>query len=210
MKLSPKWKKLTIALILVLGIAVLVAVLKFPWTPDSMSKVLLKMSQFQEKGRYDDAISLGQVWATKYPQNGSNDQVFGRIALLFLEKAKKDDLNRDKYITQAIEYRDKTLPVASDTTLGWYSVGALQDSALISEYAGDISDTQRCVQYRNALRILQRLTYLVQDKQVQLSNRKGSKQDEFGYTSDDIQRLLKQSDATSTRVRDKQQRAGCK
>jgi hypothetical protein len=199
------------ASILMLGMAVLVVRTKrFPAAPDTMSAVLRRMQQYQHDGHYDDAISLGKEWTAKNPQNGSNDQVFGRIAFLYLEKAKRDDRNRDEYIAHAIEYRDKMLPVASDATLGWYSIAALQDSALISEYAGDLSDTQRCVQYRNAIKLAERSGYSLHEKQIQLSNRTDPKHDEFGYTIDDVQRLLKQSDATNSRVRDKAQRVGCR
>src|SRR6267142_1089618 len=135
MKSLPKRMKVTTALTLLVGVAVLVVSMKeFRWTPETRFEVLRRMCEYQQDGRYDDAISLGNAWITKYPQDGSNDQVFGQIALLYLEKAKKDVHSRDEYITQAIGYRDKMLPIALDARLGRYSLTALQDAALISEY----------------------------------------------------------------------------
>jgi Sec-independent protein translocase protein TatA len=210
MKLLARRIEVISALILVLGTTILlVSMKKLPCRASTMSDVLRRMQQYQKDGDYDDAISVGKAWVAKYPQDGSNDQVFGRIASLYLEKAKTDDRNRDEYVAHAIEYRDKMLPVATDATLGWYSMAALQDSASISEHAGDLSERQRCVQYRNARKLLERLRNLLHEKQIQLSKLTDSKQDAFGYASDDVQRCLKETDLKMSQLTEKQQAASC-
>lgn len=169
-----------------------------------MSDVANKMRAYQEQGRYDAAIALGNKWLSQHPNDGANDQIFGRIALLYVDKAKKDRRNGEQFLTEAVRYRDKMLPVAGDSTLGWYSMGVLLDSALISEAVGDVSSEQQCVQYGNALKLLERLTYSLKDKQEEISN-KAAKHDAFGYTSADVQRLLEEVNTATNRIRAKQQ-----
>jgi hypothetical protein len=172
------------------------------------SEVLQRMSKYEKKGRYDDAIEAGVEWTKKHPTDGSNDRVFIGIASTFLHKAKQDSGNADEYVRQAVLYRDKAIPIASDTSLGWYSLRTVRDLALISESAGDLSDTQRCVQYRNAAQLLERLAVLLNAKRSQLSNQTSSAEDAFG-SNDDVERFLRQADATLARVRDKQQSSAC-
>lgn len=201
----------SIAIVLALGlVAAILVIEKHTRMPHTVSEVLQRMEQFRHNGRYDDAISVGTKWAEKFPQNGSNDQVFGRIAFLYLEKAKKGEGEEDKDVAEALRYRDKMLPVASDTELGLYSAAALKDAAFISEAAGDLSVTQRCVQYQNALRLLERLAYSLHNQQVALSNRTGSKRDEFGYTTEDVNQLLTEAQASASRVHEKQKKSECK
>jgi len=209
MRVPLKPLKLISIAVIVLGLGALLVIMKARRAPRSMSEALRKMEQYQQRGRHDEAISLGKEWVAKHPQNGSNDQVFERIALLYLEKAKKDDRNRDTYVSEAIEYRDKMLPIALDDALGWYSMSALLDSALLSEDAGDLAASQRCVQYKTALRLLDRLEYSLHDKQERFSSAAGSTKDAFGYTFDDVQRVRKRSEAATSRIRGKQEAAGC-
>jgi len=177
-----------------------------------MSQVLQKMEQYQQSGHEDEAILQGKEWIAKHPQNGTNDQVFELMGFLYLAKAKKDDdRNREGDVAEAIKYRDKMLPIiAQDEALGWYSMGALLDSALLSEGAGDLSVSQRCAQYKAALRLLDREGDALRDKQEWFSRATGSKKvDAFGYTMDDLQRLRERSEAATTRIRGKQESTGC-
>ena len=200
----------SIAIVLAFGlVAAILVIEKHRRIPRTPPEVLQLMEQFRQNGRYDDAISVGTKWAEKVPQNGSNDQVFGRIAFLYLEKARKGEGQEDKNVAEALRYRDKMLPVASDAELGWYSAAALKDTAFISEAAGDLSVTQRCVQYQNATKLLERLTYSLQNQKVALSNRAGSQRDDFGYTKDDVNQALREAQASASRVHEKQKKSEC-
>lgn len=138
-------------------------------SPDrSVYEVLRTMQRYARRRRYDAAIAAGEDWTNKNPISGSNDQVFLLMASLRLEQAKQKPQLADDYVAQAIRYRDKALPIASDISLGWYSVNALQQMALISEYAGDLSSNQRCVQYRNALKLLDRVLHQLEEKRVEI------------------------------------------
>ena len=206
----PRCLKLASVLAIALGVAAMVLfALAYLRTPERMEDVLHRMAKYEQAGRYDAAISLGKDWLAKFPQNGTNDQVFGQIAVLYLKKAENNPQHGDEYVVQAMEYRDKMLPVLSDTSLGWYSMSALRDAALISERAGDLSAKQRCVQYQNALKLLNRLVYLANEKDMELSHRNGPKQDEFGHTPEDAQRFRKEADTIIGLIRSKQQTSEC-
>lgn len=163
MKIS-RSKVLVCASLFLIALAAMFVVKMLTRRPESTSEVIRRMQQYQQSDRYDDAIALGNAWTEKHSQDGSNDQVFGRIASIYLEKARKDNTRKDEYIAQAIVYRDKMLPVAMDTGLGWYSIAALNDSVLVSEHAGDYSNSMRCDYYGNALKLLDRSINQVREK----------------------------------------------
>jgi len=126
------------------------------WAPDSTTgDVARTMTKYQKKGRYDDAIRAGIMWTEKYPDAGSNVWLYTDVSALYLEKAAKDSEHAEEDVKQALLYRDKALPLASD------ELYSLRQLAAISESAGDLSATQRCVQYRNAIKILDRMGVLL-------------------------------------------------
>jgi len=143
----------------VLGILVRKAPTYVGWASDSTAAdVLRRMSKYEKKGRYDDAIKSGIAWTQKYPDagsNGWNGRIYTDVSALYLKKASQDDEHVEEDVTQALLYRDKALPFSTDT-MYW-----LQQLAAISEHAGDLSPTQRCVQYRNAMKLLDRVNILL-------------------------------------------------
>jgi hypothetical protein len=170
------------------------------WAPDSTTgDVLRRMSKYQKKGRYDDAIGAGIVWAEKYPDAGSNGWVYTDVSALYLEKAAKDGEHAEEDVKQALLYRDRALPFASD---GLYS---LQQLAAISESAGDLSAAQRCVQYRNANKILDRMAVLLGEEKDRVAR-------QFKPRPDDVKRIKCDSDrldATVNRLKGKLQHSAC-
>jgi hypothetical protein len=167
------------------------------------------MQGYARRGRYNDAIAAAVDWTNKNVIDGSNDQVFVAVASLFLEQAKQNPQRADDYVSQAILYRDKALPIASDTSLGWYSMGTLRDVSLISESAGDLSYKQRCVQYRNAVKLLERLLHQLEEKRVGISRRTPNTEDQFGVTRDKVEQLAEQTKAAIARVKEKEQKNSC-
>ncbi len=119
-------------------------------TTDSTYGVIARMSRYVKQRRYDDAVRVGNAWTARNPNSESNVYIFRLISDLYLERAKTDSTHADDYVKQAMLYRDKMLPLASNNVYG------LRDLALLSEAGGDLSASQRCVQYRNAIKLLER------------------------------------------------------
>jgi hypothetical protein len=169
------------------------------WAPDSTTgDVARTMTKYQKKGRYDEAIQAGIMWTEKYPDAGSNAWLYMDVSALYLVKAAKDSVHTEEDVKQALVYRDKALRFDPD---GMYSL----QLATISESAGDLSAAQRCVQYRNAIKILDRMAVLLGEEQDRVAR-------QFKPHPDDVERIKGDSDrvdAIVNRLRGKQQRSAC-
>lgn len=150
-----------------LGIIVRAVPSHVGWTSDSTtSDVLRRMAKYEKKEHYDDAINAGIAWTQKYPDagsNGWNGWIYADVSALYLKKAAKYDEHAEEDVTEALVYRDKALPFSTDS-LYW-----LQELAGISESAGDLSPTQRCVQYRNAMKLLDRVNILLTEEKERVA-----------------------------------------
>lgn len=129
------------------------------WPADSsMSCVLKAMSKDEKKGRFDDAIKTGAAWTNQYPDSLISGVIYTDISSLYLRKAKMDPGRTEEYLKEAISYRDKALQSSSD------SAYLLQQLVEISEEVGDVSKSQRCIQYGNSRRILDRMSLLANEE----------------------------------------------
>lgn len=177
--------------------------------PDQNTSELLKTMQvYASRERYDLAIAAGENWTTGHPLDGSNDQVFLAISSTYLERARRDKQSPDAYLSQAILYRDKAAPTASDRALGWYSIGTLHDMALVSEAAGDLSEKQRCVQYRNALKLHRHIVERLNEKRDEISRRTPA-EDQFGVSLGEADRRIRQTLEATKRLKAKVQSGTC-
>ena len=169
------------------------------WAPDSTAAAVLhRMSKYEKRGRYDDAIEAGIAWTEKNPDAGSSGWVYTDLSALYLEKAGKDSEHAEKDVQQALLYRDKAIQLDSD---GLYS----SQLAAISESAGDLSAAQRCVQYRNAIKIWDRMA-------VVLGEEKDRAARQFKPHPDDVERIKGDSDrvdAMVNRLSGKLQHSAC-
>lgn len=129
---------------------------KMGWSYDPFT-VLARMAKYEERGRYDDAISTGVACAEKYPDSFTSGWIYRDISVLYLKKAKADGTRAEEYLRQAVLYRDKALRTASDSS---YSLAQL---VAVSLSIGDMSSAQRCVQYRNSMKLLDRMNLLVNE-----------------------------------------------
>jgi hypothetical protein len=170
--------------------------------------VLHKMRNYQKRGHYDAAIDAAKAWAEEYPRDGFNDRVFVAVAWMFLNKAQHDRAHAEDYVNTALLYRDKALLIATDTTLPWSSIWTLRDLALISKAAGDISLKQRCVQYGNALKLLQRRADLLRDRQDEISRRFVPVKDDLSV--EDCKCMSDETQTAIGEVREQQQKYACK
>lgn len=169
------------------------------WVPDSTAgDVSRTMTKYQKKGRYDDAIEAGILWTKKYPDAKSNGWVYTDVSALFLEKASKDSEHAEENVKQALLYRDKALQFDPD---GMYSLWL----ATISEAAGDLSAAQRCVQYGNAIKIMDRMAVVLGEEKDRVAR-------QFKPRPNDVVRIKDNSDrvdAIINRLRGKLQHSAC-
>jgi hypothetical protein len=130
------------------------------WSADSSTVCMLKtIAKYEKKGRYDDAVNTGVAWAEKYPDSFTSGWIYQDISALYLRRASMDSGRAEQYLKEAVFYRDKALPSASDSPY-W-----LQSLVTISESVGDLSTAQRCVEYGDSIKLLHRMNLLAnQDK----------------------------------------------
>lgn len=178
----------------------------FPPGPDAFT-VLHKMRNYQKRGRYDAAIEVGKAYTEAYPRDGFNDRVFVGVAWMYLDKAGHDSARADGYVNAALLYRDKVL-LATDTTSPSSSIWTLPDLALISKAAGDISPKQRCVQYGNAIKLLERRADLLRDKQEEIARRFVPVKDDLSV--EDCKCMSDETQTAIEEVRELQTRYACR
>jgi hypothetical protein len=172
------------------------------WPSDSTSfGVLQRMSKYEKQGRYDAAIKAGIRWTEKNSDSGSNERIYTDISALYLKQAVKDRTHGEEYVKQAVLYRDKALPFAVDSKY------ALQRLAAVSESMGDLSATQRCVQYRNSIKLLDRTTFLLNEDKDRVARL--FKPDPNEPTLEEIKRRSERVDASVNRIRIKLQNSAC-
>jgi len=136
------------------------------WPADSSAICVLKaMAKYEKNGRYDDAVSAGVAWTKKYPDGFTSGWIYEDISELYLRRARADSGRAEEYLKQAVFYRDKALPSHLDSDSP-YSLNTL---VVISESIGDLSTAQRCVQYRNSIKLLDRMKLLANEEQHRLA-----------------------------------------
>jgi hypothetical protein len=185
----------------VLGILVREVPSYVGWASNSTAAdVLRRMRKYEKKSRYDDAIKAGIAWTQKYPDAGySNGWIYTDVSALYLKKAAKDGDEAEEDVKQAVVYRDKALPFSTD------SLYSLLRLATISESAGDLSPTQRCVQYRNTMKLLDRVNILLTEEKDRVAR-------QFKPDPADCEQMKCVSDQFDTsvnRVRGKLEQSGC-
>jgi hypothetical protein len=134
------------------------------WSADSSTACVLKaMTKYEKHGRYDDAASVGAAWADKSPDSFMSGWIYQDISALYLKRARVESGRAEEYLKQAVIFRDKAVVSASD------SPASLQRLAAISESVGDLSTAQRCVQYRNSIKLINRLNQLANEGKERLA-----------------------------------------
>lgn len=169
--------------------------------PETTVEVVTRMSKDEKRGKNDDAIGIGITWTQKHPDDPSNYWIYTSISQLYLKKAQNDAGHESGYVNQAILYRDKALPFQEHNILG------LQDLAIISEMAGDLSSSQRCPQYQNAIKLLQHAVFVLNEQRTEATKQQARSND--ALTPDKIKTLSEHIDGTITRVTGKLQSSGC-
>ena len=180
------------------------------WSADTRAyDVIVRMSGYIKQGRYDDAVRVGNAWTAKNPNSKSNVEVYKVICLLYLERAKSDSGYANDYVRQAMLYRDKLLPSESN------DVDGLRYLAALSEAGGDLSEAQRCVQYRNAITLLEHLTDVLREQRTVAPKekafvlpRKGTAA-EYVLTVEDIDAMLERTRGAVTQVQERLQKSSC-
>jgi hypothetical protein len=134
------------------------------WSADSNPVCVLRtMAKYEKKGRSDDAARTGVAWAEKYPDSATSELIYWNLSALYLRSARMDSGRAEDYLKQAVFYRDKVLPSASNSPY------ALQSLVAISESVGDLSKAQRCVQYGDSIKLLDRMKLLANEDKDRLA-----------------------------------------
>lgn len=170
------------------------------WSADTNSVCMLKaMAKYEKKGRYDEAVRTGVELAEKYPNSPTNGWIYGDISALYVRRAKMDSGRAEEYLKQAILYRDKAIPSASD------SPNALAQLVALSELIGDLSAAQRCAQYGNSIKLLDRMKLLANEDKVRVTRQLKPDLVE----REKVEALLNWIDTSTKRVGDKQSASVC-
>lgn len=169
-------------------------------------EVLHKMAVYAKRGHRDAAIHAGKIWTEAHPKGRFNERIFTSIGWLYLFKAQNDSRHADEYVRQAMQYRDR----AYDTDNEWrkYDISAFASLAALTESAGDLSEKERCVQYGNAIKLLNLRTLMLKEKQDEISGRVVPV--ENGFTVEQVKCLSDETQAEIAQVKEKQQKYGCK
>ena len=117
--------------------------------------------KLEEQGRYDEAIQvvLGQIEQGQ-PESGADS----RVALLYLERAKKDLGNREKWAQKSASYTDKAVESAPADPFN------LEDAMDTMDHAGDYSENG-CPVYKKARRFGESALALAQGKTITVGGR---------------------------------------
>jgi hypothetical protein len=174
----------------ILSILVREAAKDMGWNPPSTTaEALERMLRYQKRGRLDDAVKIGVAWTDKYPTNYSSNWIYVDIAFVRLEQAKRDSRYKNEKVEQAIVYRDKALACARD------DMSVLLNAARISEFAGDISENQRCVQYGNTIKILSGLAFRMKNEQppngILTQDKRAEIEDKLQKKISDVQKKIR-------------------
>jgi hypothetical protein len=170
------------------------------WPADSSAVCVLKtMAKYEKKGRYDEAVSTGVAWADKYPDSLTSSWIYEDVSALYVKKASIDSGHIEEHLKQAVFYRDKALQSPSD------SVYSLQRILAISESVGDLSPAQRCAQYGNSIKLLNRLNLLANEDRDRLARQLKPDLAE----RQKIDHLLEWIDAGTKRLGAKSSASGC-
>jgi hypothetical protein len=161
--------------------------------------MLKTMARYEEKERYDDAIRIGMTLAEKHPDSVESALIYEDISGLYLRRATADSGRAEEYLKRAITYRDKALPSTSDSPYG------LRPLANLSESIGDLSATQRCIQYGNSIKLLDRMRLLTDEQKKSLARQFKPDLAERQKVED----LLRWIDDAAERVDNKLRTSGC-
>lgn len=170
------------------------------WSADTNPVCMLKaMAKYERKGHYDEAVSTGAEFAKKFPDSPTDEWIYEDISALYLRRAKTDGSRAEEYLKQAIFYRDKAIPSASESPYALARVVAL------SELIGDLSTAQRCAQYGNSIKLLERMKLLANEDRDRVSRQLKPDPVEREKVGD----LLNWIEAASERLSGKQSASGC-
>jgi hypothetical protein len=170
------------------------------WSADTNVACVVKaMAKYEKKGRYDDAIRAGAAWVNKYPQGALSTWIEEHVSALYLTKSRMDRAHAGDYLEQAVLYRDKALISVQDSPYD------LEPLVNISEAVGDLSSVQQCVQYRNSLKLLGRMSGLASEDKDRLTRQFKPDQAERSK----LDALLRCIDVATKRIHAKLSASGC-
>jgi hypothetical protein len=165
-----------ISLLIVLSVALWIALLVGHWhlgaeaqdTPKSsvLRDVASEIVSYAGQGRYDEAVELGLHSLKNQP---SDEFIYQQIADVYLIRARKEPDRRQDWISKAITYTDKALPLNSRDK---DPAGAkLFQIGRSYEFIADLSTDNRCSRYTEAQKLLESREPMLQGDQIILDGR---------------------------------------
>jgi len=160
-------------------------------TPQNVNDAMTLIVNYSQRGRYDDAIRVAQVWMEKNPQ----DSLYDQVAICYLAKASKDSGHKDQWIQQAVINLEKDLAAHKKGTVDveLYEVGRG------FERAGDLSTNDRCLHYGRAVKAFEEEVQFIQ----------GDSYTAYGHTTP-LAPVRQENQKALERVKSKIDKAGCK
>lgn len=160
-------------------------------TPEKLSDAMTLIVNYNQQGRYDDAIKVAQDWMERHPE----DSLYDQVAICYLAKASRDRSHKDQWIQQAVANYEKDLSAhkkgAVDVEL--YEVGRG------FEFAGDLSTRDSCLYYGRAVKAFEEEVQFIQ----------GDSYTAYGHTTP-LAPVRRDNEKALERVKSKFDKAGCK
>jgi tetratricopeptide (TPR) repeat protein len=167
------------------------------WSPKTRTDAVTLMANYGKQGKYDDAIRVAHEWLKSHPEDASWDggTFYDQMGLIYLVRASKDPARKDEWIKQAIASFDKNLSINQPKDIGveLFVVGRG------FEEAGDLSTTDSCLYYEQAIKAFAELEPAIQGDTYNASG-----------TAIPLEPLRRDTERVRERVRTKLTKAGCK
>jgi hypothetical protein len=162
-------------------------------TTEQTHNEISQMASYTKQGRYDDAVQLG---LDLLKNNPTDEIVYQQIADVYFVRAKKDQDQREEWVTKGVSYVEKSLSFNSKDrdTAGAH----LFQDARSFELAGDLSADKKCAYYARARKLLESRASQLQGDQVTLAGK-----------TFPLEPLRKENDGILAGVKDKTTKAGC-
>jgi hypothetical protein len=98
--------------------------------------------------QYDEAVRIG---SDALKANPSDALLLSQIGLVYMKRAEDDQAEREKWLSLATDYAEKTANAAKEDDLSYFTAARLYESA------GDLSLSKRCTYYGSAINIFNHL-----------------------------------------------------
>jgi hypothetical protein len=130
--------------------------------PETTGEALVLMDNYRTQLQYERALQIGKEWLARYPDDGA---MYAEMGVVYLEKARATTTERERLVAHALQMAHKAVELAPRDYF------ALDMAASVFEGAAALSTKDRCVHYRNAVRVLDHWAFWEEEDNIR--NRPG-------------------------------------